>query len=76
MKTYNYLLFDWDGCLAQTLEVWRDSYVSIFAEYDLHPTKKQITTEVFGDWDGPLNIGLPKKDLDQFTKKLQSLPLQ
>jgi pyrophosphatase PpaX len=70
MKTYENILFDWDGCLAQTLPLWLESYKAVFAEYDIFPKDKEITENVFGDWQGPGKLGV--KDIDGFGKKLIS----
>lgn len=70
MKTYENILFDWDGCLAQTLPLWLEAYKAVFAEYDIYPKDKEITEKVFGDWQGPGKFGV--KDIDEFVKKLVS----
>ena len=70
MKTYQTYLFDWDGCLAQTLKIWLNAYKKIFAEYNLFPTDREITSKVFGSWRGPINTGLLEKDLKNFGKKM------
>ena len=71
MKKYDYILFDWDGCLAKTLDVVLEAYKQVFAEYDIYPDDKTITTEVFGDWNGPTKLGI--KDIDAYTKRLLTL---
>jgi pyrophosphatase PpaX len=70
MKKYNYFLFDWDGCLADTLTIWLKAYKQLFIEFHLHPTDKEISEKVFGSWTGPLNVGLQQKDLEEYIKKL------
>lgn len=70
MEKYNYFLFDWDGCLANTLDLWLDVYRQVFAEFKLFPEENDISRKVFGDWSGPLQVGLQKKDLEEFNKKL------
>jgi pyrophosphatase PpaX len=69
MKKYNYILFDWDGCLAKTLDLWLAAYKATFAEYDIFPEDKAICYEVFGDWDGPRKFGIT--DIDAFTEKMK-----
>jgi len=71
MKKYEYILFDWDGCLAKTLDIVLEAYKQVFAEYGIYPDDKTITTEVFGDWDGPTKLGI--KDIDAYTKKWLTL---
>jgi pyrophosphatase PpaX len=67
MKQYKYYLLDWDGCLAQTLELWLKAYRDTYADYNLHPTDKEIAGQ-FGNWNGPAAFGV--KDVDEYTKRL------
>ncbi len=57
MKSYKYILFDWDGCLAKTLEVWLDAYKIALAEYGVYPADLEIANH-FGDWDLPKYFGV------------------
>ncbi len=68
MPNYQYILFDFDGCLARTLDIWLNAYKETFAEENLYPSDREITTQVFGDWNGPKKFGA--KDNDQYTEKL------
>lgn len=68
MKQYNYILFDWDGCITKTLELTLDAYKKIFAEYRVYPDTEIIVKNVLGDWNGPKKLGI--EDIDTFTKKL------
>lgn len=68
IKNYQYILFDWDGCIARTLEIWLHAYKETFAEQNLYPTDREITLQVFGDWNGPKKFGV--KDNDEYTKEL------
>lgn len=67
MKQYKYILFDWDGCLAKTLDIHLESYKKTFAEFGIYPEDQTITEEVFGDWNGPKKLGI--KDINAYTKK-------
>ena len=67
MRDYNYFLFDWDGCLGRTLEVWMAAYRQTFRVNGLHPTDKEIAS-IFGDWEGPSKLGI--KDNKQFIERL------
>lgn len=62
MKTYNYILFDWDGCLVKTLDIWLGAYKEVFAKYGMYPDDKVITQQVFGDWQGPAKLGITSMD--------------
>lgn len=68
MKSYNYILFDFDGCVAKTLDIWLAAYKKVFAEYNVFPTDHQITYEVFGDWKGCQKFGI--EDDKTFGEKL------
>lgn len=65
MDRYDYFLFDWDGCLAKTLEAWLDSYRSVFTQYDLNPTDLEISYYL-GDWEIGKHFGI--KDYAKFNE--------
>lgn len=67
---YKYILFDWDGCLARTLDVWLDSYKQTLKELGIKKTGKEITS-VFGDWQGGDKLGAP--DNDKFFERVDEL---
>jgi HAD superfamily hydrolase (TIGR01509 family) len=52
LKPYQYFLFDWDGCLAMTLEVWLDAYRTAIKDYGATPSDEEIAHH-FGDWELP-----------------------
>ncbi len=70
MKNYKYILFDWDGCLAKTLDVWLDAYKVTFAEYGVHPSDKEIISR-FGDWEAPKYFGI--KNIGECVQKYTEL---
>lgn len=57
MKNYQYLLFDWDGCLAKTLEIWLDTYEKVYGEYGVFPTREEIASH-FNKTDNPKYFGI------------------
>jgi pyrophosphatase PpaX len=71
MKKYQLYLYDWDGCIAKTLNVWLESYKKLFSKYDIQISEQNIITKVFGDWEGPKKVGV--KDNEQFTFELLNL---
>src|SRR3989304_6827108 len=75
MKNYQYVLFDWDGCLAKTLEIWLDAYKKTFAEYNVFPEDKEIIKH-FGDWEAPKYFGLNVKETFQKIDKKASEALR
>lgn len=75
---YTCILLDWDGCLAQTLNIWLQAYQEVFARFKLHPSSEEIVSQVFGDWNGAKKLGVD--DVNQFNQHLlntvnQKLPL-
>lgn len=42
MKRYDYILLDWDGNLAKTLDLWLDTFKQILGEEGHHPDDKEI----------------------------------
>lgn len=70
MKQYEYFLFDWDGCLAKTLEVWLNAYKTIYREYGVEPTDQEIAQH-FGDWKAPRHFGI--EDVDGCVNKIVAL---
>lgn len=67
---YKYILFDWDGCLAETLEVWMHAYEVVFARYGVNPTKQEIAFH-FGDWKAPKYFGI--NDVDGCFKQIDEI---
>jgi pyrophosphatase PpaX len=49
MKTYQYILLNWDGTLATTLDVWLTAFRTVTEKRGLHLTNKQIS-DSFGDF--------------------------
>lgn len=65
---FNSILLDWDGCMADTLSIWMESYKKLFAKRNIYPSEQEIVTKVFGNWNGPVRLGV--QDLDFYTKEL------
>ena len=63
---FNTILFDWDGTLAQTLEVWLQTFKEAYAKVDVHPTDKDISSN-FGKWDAYLDLGVKPEDFDTYN---------
>jgi HAD superfamily hydrolase (TIGR01509 family) len=70
MKQIAYL-YDWDGCLAQTLSIWLSVYKKLFKQFHITIDEKTITNQVFGDWNGPKKFGV--KDIKAFNSLLINL---
>ncbi|PIS18163.1 hypothetical protein COW38_03470 [Candidatus Collierbacteria bacterium CG17_big_fil_post_rev_8_21_14_2_50_45_7] len=70
---YKTVLFDWDGCLLNNLPTWLGIYTNILDKYDIRISNKEIAEKLFGDWNGPLKVGLKENRLKQFNLDLLSL---
>lgn len=64
MQKYKYILFDWDGCLAKTLEVWLQAYKDALSRRQLFPGDTEIAHH-FGDWSIGSYFGV--KDAEAFN---------
>ena len=67
MKEYKYYLYDWDGCLAKTLDLWLESCKQVLAEIDKYPDDREIS-KLFGDWSALEKLGHP--NIEEANKKL------
>lgn len=67
MNGFNFILLDWDGCLAKTLDIWMHAYKKIFKDFGFQFSEEEIV-KIFGDWEGPKKIGV--KDNKTFIKNL------
>lgn len=69
MKNYEYFLFDWDGCLAKTLEVWLDATRLAYRTYGVEASDQEIAHH-FGDWKAARHFGIEDADgcMDKIVK--------
>src|SRR5687768_8835692 len=68
MKSYQHYLFDWDGCLGKTLNVWLDGYRETYDEFRLPQTDREIITHSFNNQNGPSERGI--QDQEAFMNAL------
>ena len=54
---YDYFLFDWDGCLAKTLEVWLYAHKTAYIEFGANPTDPEVISH-FGNWQAAKLFGI------------------
>lgn len=58
-KHFNYILLDWDGCLAKTLHLWLSIYKKIINEKGIYLKDREIVDRMFGLWEkGFANVGI------------------
>jgi HAD superfamily hydrolase (TIGR01509 family) len=67
-KSYDYIFFDWDGCLAKTLDVILEVYRDLFRDFGL-PKKDRELISIWGDWRGPLKLGISEENLPKWIEK-------
>lgn len=72
ISKYDTFLFDWDGTICATWDLWFECFVtSAHEDYGLtHVTKKEAV-ENMGRWDAPIRMGYPadKFDLQEYRDK-------
>jgi len=66
-KNYKFILFDWDGCLAKTLDTWFNAMKSRLAKNGIILSDIEIANG-FGDWQFGLKVGI--KDNEKFVKEI------
>lgn len=66
----NTILFDWDGTLAQTLEVWLQTFKEAYAKVGVYPTDRTIGGK-FGKWDAYIELGVEPKDVDTYKQHFE-----
>jgi pyrophosphatase PpaX len=71
MKNYDAYLFDWDGTLARTLELWLEQIHRQFGAYGLKITLAENARE-FGNLKSPLKFGLPPHQLTEFQEGINA----
>ena len=66
---YDAYLFDWDGTIAKTIEVWLDSLEKIILQYGGIPDRPFLM-RTFGDFSSPITCGVPAEKFDSFNLSL------
>lgn len=64
---YDTVLFDWDGCLVQTHQLWIDVYSKELSNYNLKLTTREIV-EKAGEWEFFSDLGI--KDVIKFRSDI------
>jgi len=66
--TFETFLIDWDGTLANTIQMWQQVLLETYEEFDVHPSTEGFMEASFGRWNAPLDYGI--EDLETFNRKL------
>src|SRR3982074_887821 len=74
MKQYDTWLFDWDGTLANSGDIWLEVLNESFAKHGLKPSRQQIKAAL-GEWqfDG---LGIPINDIQTFKADIRATAIQ
>ncbi|MBN2552445.1 MAG: HAD family hydrolase [Spirochaetales bacterium] len=67
-QTFEYIFFDWDGCLADTLGIWMELYKLALSRRGIPVEEQAIGRELFNDWSGPGRFGVP--DVEAFALEI------
>lgn len=75
IKKYKYILFDWDGTLAKTLDVWLNAYKEVALELDIDLSAfddKEVVEIFFGkQGEGYKKFGI--ENIDEVYEKVKSI---
>lgn len=68
---YKAIIYDWDGCLLNSLPAWIEAYKYVLSQENIKITDRKVT-KYLGDWDALSSLGHPdpKKAKDTFIQKL------
>lgn len=66
-KEYHAYLFDWDGTLASTFEIWFKALHKAFAAYGLEVSDREIARG-FGNYSHCIEVGVPPEEKSNFNK--------
>ncbi len=64
---YKYFLFDWDGCLADTLNIWFQAIKKSLSRFKIETTD-DIIKQGFQSWDVFPQLGI--EDMELFTQRV------
>lgn len=67
-KTYQTILYDWDGSIANSLPEWLESYHKVFADFAISLEDQQIIDELFVSWEKIPDYGVT--DMEIFGEKM------
>ena len=71
MNDYDAYLFDWDGTLARTVEIWLSEIAKQYAIYGLTISDAE-NARLFGNLKAPLAYGLPQEKLSEFQEGINT----
>ena len=72
MSKIDTILFDWDGTLAQTLEVWLKTFKKAYASVGITLTDSQIGAQ-FGNLQAHKELGVKPEDEARYHQQLEGV---
>jgi pyrophosphatase PpaX len=69
-KNYQNVLFDWDGCLARSLEAWIIAVRQAYVDKNIFPSEKEFKEKIFSNLESATEYGL---DYKEFYKTISSM---
>lgn len=70
-KSYKYILFDWDGSLADSLWLWLKAYQDVFPLYNVTLSEQEIIDKIFHTWDHLRDVGIT--DINTFGEQVYKI---
>ncbi len=68
MKNYTTYIFDLDGTITDTTQVWLGICRDGLLHCDVTPPKPEVLSQYTHDWKEMIKLGLREEHLDKFTK--------
>ena len=68
-KQYDAYLFDWDGTLAQTIEIWINGLRVAYQHFGVNLSDKKLAASL-GDWGAAAKNGVAESDVPEFNRIL------
>lgn len=72
VKSYQYIFFDWDGCLAKTLEIWFGAIESSLIDYNIQHSGKDVARLMNDLYGGVIGLGMRQDQYIQFKNDVYS----
>jgi len=69
-RQYDAYLFDWDGTLAQTVEIWLDGMRVAYDHFGIAIADEKLAQNL-GDWTAPIKNGIAERDMPEFNRILK-----
>ncbi len=66
MKSYQHIFFDWDGCLAKTLEMWFGAIESSLIDYNIPHSGRDVSRLMNDLYHGALDLGVKPENYVKF----------